>query len=69
VVGILNDTVNRTYLNALGLIEMTHALCAEIGIDLVDLVALRDGTVGAFGFANVAVDTFVGDDQGHYVAP
>jgi hypothetical protein len=35
------------------------------GIDDVDLVALRNGVVRALGLADVAVDAFIGDDQGH----
>src|SRR5690606_32969552 len=31
----------------------------------VDLLTLGNGAVGALGFANIAVDAVVGDDQGH----
>ena len=41
------------------------ALRAEARVDHVDLRALLDGLVGAFGFAHIAIDAFVGDHQGH----
>jgi hypothetical protein len=59
---ILGDTVHRTDLHALGRLVVTYALGTQIGIDLVDLVALGNGAVGALGLADIAVDAFVGDD-------
>jgi hypothetical protein len=40
---------------------VAHALGAFIGIDFVDFFTLRDGVVGALGFAYVAVDAFIGN--------
>jgi hypothetical protein len=40
---------------------VSDALRAEVGVDLVDLVALIDGAIRAFGFADIAVDTFISD--------
>jgi hypothetical protein len=52
-------------LDALGGLVVPDALRAKLRVDDVDLVALRDGAVGALGLADVAVDAFVGDQQGH----
>jgi hypothetical protein len=48
-----------------GAVEVADALGALVRIDDVDLRALRDRLVRAFGLADVAVDALVGDDQGH----
>ena len=50
---------------ALRPVEVSDALSALAGIDLVDLKPHRDGGVRALGFAHVAVDALVGDHQGH----
>ena len=65
MVGIERYAVHRADLHALGLVEMAHAFGAELRVYDVDLGALGDGAVGALRFANVAVDAFIGDDQGH----
>jgi hypothetical protein len=62
VVGILGDTVDRADLDALRLVEVTDALGAQRGVDDIDLGTLRDGAVGALGFAYIAVDAFMCDD-------
>ena len=64
-VRIDGNAVDRTYLPALRLIEMTDALRAFGRIDLVDLRPLRNGLVRAFGLAHIAVDAFVGDEECH----
>jgi len=61
-VRIQRDAIYGTDLLALRLIEMAHALRALAGIDDIDLVALGNGTVGALGFADITIDTFIGDD-------
>jgi len=63
--GVQRDTVDRAHLLALRLVEMTDALGAFVGVDLIDLFALVDGAVGALRFADVAVDAFVGNHQSH----
>src|ERR1700757_1844405 len=65
VVRIDRDAVDRADLHALRLIEVADALGALAGIYHVDLQALRDRAVRALRLADVAVDAFVGDHQGH----
>jgi hypothetical protein len=65
VVGILGDAVHRADLHALRFVVVTDALRALVGVDDVDLFALGNGLVRAFRFAHVAVDAFVGNNQGH----
>jgi len=59
--GIGENAIDRTHLNALRRVEMSDALGALVRINNVNLSALRNGAVGAFGFAYVAVNAFVGD--------
>ena len=56
------DAIHRANLLALGLIVMPDTLRAEIGIDFINFFALRNGIVGAFWFAHIAVDAFVGNE-------
>lgn len=58
---IEHDAVYRAQVNALLRSEMTDTFGTQLGIDHVDLFARSDRAVWAFGFAYVAVDTFVGD--------
>ena len=44
---------------------MAHALGAFVRIDLVNLDAHEDRVVRALGLAHVAIDAFIGNDQGH----
>lgn len=44
---------------------MPNAFCAAIRINLIKIRAHRNGVVGAFGFADVAIDAFVSDHEGH----
>src|SRR5690606_21927324 len=59
------NAVDRAHLLALRFIEMADALGALVWIYDVDIDALRNGVVGTFGFAHVAVDAVVGNDQCH----
>jgi hypothetical protein len=59
------DTGYGTDLHALGLIEMTHALGAFMGVNFINLLAHINGIVRALGFADVTVDAFIGNDQSH----
>jgi hypothetical protein len=59
------NTSHRTDLHTLGLIKVTHALCALVGIDFINFRAKVDRLIGAFRFADIAVDAFIGDHQGH----
>ena len=60
------DAVHRANLLTLRLIVVSDALCAEVGVDFVNFLALRDGIIGAFGFAYVAVDALVGNKERHF---
>src|SRR4051812_11040056 len=64
-IGIARNALDGTDLDALGYVEMAHALRAQVRVDLVIHLAERDGLVRAHGFADVAVDAGVEDDQGH----
>jgi hypothetical protein len=44
---------------------MADTLGAQVGVDDVDLITLRDGPVGAFRLANIAVDALVADLKRH----
>jgi len=69
MVRILGDTVDRADLDTLGLVIVADALGAEIGIDLIDLVTLVDGTIGALGLTYITVDAFVSNNQSHFSTP
>ena len=60
------DAVHRANLLALRFIVVSDALRAEVGVDFVNFLALRDGIIGAFGFAYVAVDALVGNKKRHF---
>jgi len=62
---ILQDTIHRANNLALGLVEMAYALGAQSPIDLVDLLALVDGLVGALGLTHIAVYAFIVDQKRH----
>ena len=57
--GIEGDAGDRADLLALRLIEVADAFGATIGVDLVNLRAHKNGVVGAFRLANVAVDAVI----------
>jgi len=61
VAGIVRNAINGADFAALRLGMMTDTLCAEVGIDHIDLFAGRDGAIRTFRFAHVAVDAFVRD--------
>jgi hypothetical protein len=44
---------------------MADAFGTAIGINLVDILAHRNGLIRAFGFAHIAVDAFLGNQQCH----
>ena len=64
---IMNNAFHRTNPEALRVCMMAYALGTEPRINLVDLLALRNRTIWAFRFANVAVNTFVGNQKRHRV--
>jgi hypothetical protein len=59
---VFGNTIDRANFYALRGLVMADALGAQIGIDLIDLVALGNGAVGAFGFTDIAIDAFIGND-------
>jgi hypothetical protein len=65
VVRVMRDAIHGADLDALGGLVMTHALGAQIGVDLVNLVALVDRPIRALGLTHIAVDAFVCNHQGH----
>ena len=69
MVGILGDAVHRADLDTLGFVVVADAFGALVGVDFVDFRTLRNRFVRALGLANVAVDAFVGDHQGHVGLP
>ena len=64
-VRIQRNTIYRTDLDTLGGLEMPYTFGAARRVDDVDFFALVNSIVRTFGFANVAVDTFVSDHQRH----
>lgn len=44
---------------------MPDTFGAVIGINLIDDFTLGNGSVWAFGFTDITIDTFVGDQKGH----
>jgi hypothetical protein len=65
MLGIERYAIHGTDLLALRLVEMADAFGAQSRIDDVDLRPLRDGAVGTFRFAHVAVDAGIDDLEGH----
>src|SRR5207244_104828 len=63
--GIDGNAVDRAHDDALRLAEVPDAFGAFGWIDDIDLRALRDRAVRAFGLADIAIDAFVGDDECH----
>jgi hypothetical protein len=61
--GIPDDAVDRADTDTGRFLIVTDALGAATGVDLVDLLAKRDGLVGALGIAHVTVNALVGDEQ------
>ena len=61
VVRILRNAFHRTDLDTLRGLEVADALGAQVGVDLVDLLALVDGVVRTLRFTDITVDAFVGN--------
>jgi hypothetical protein len=62
VLGVFGNTIDRANFYALRSLVMADTLGAQIGIDLINLVTLGNGAVGALGFTNIAIDAFIGND-------
>jgi hypothetical protein len=65
MIGMDEDTLDRTDDLALMFGIMPDAFGTQFRVDLEDFRPLGDGAVRALRFAHVAVDTFVGNHQGH----
>ena len=65
VFGVDGNTSYRAHLHALRFVKMANALCAFVWVNLIDLFAHVDGLVRALGFAHIAIDALVGDQQSH----
>jgi hypothetical protein len=63
--GIQRNAGHRADLHALRLVEVADAFGALVRVDLVEGLAHVDGIVRALGLADIAVDAFVGDHEGH----
>jgi hypothetical protein len=55
------DTRHRTKGHTLGLVKVTDALRAFMWVYFVNRLTHIDGLVGAFGFAHIAIDAFIGN--------
>jgi hypothetical protein len=44
---------------------VAHALGALVGVDFIYFRAEIDRLIGTFRFADIAIDAFIGDHQGH----
>ena len=58
---IVRDAVNRAYLLTLRLIVMANAFGTQTGINHINLFTLRDCRIRALGFADIAIDAFIGN--------
>ena len=59
---VYQDAVYGADLLALGFVIVSDALGAQVWVDFVDFFALRNGVIGAFGLADIAVDAFVSNE-------
>ena len=64
---MFRDALDRADLDALRGVVVADAFGASRGVDDVDMRALRDGLVRAFGLAYIAVDALVGDGERHKI--
>ena len=62
---IFGDAINRAGLDALGFVIKTDALCAAVWVDNINFCADRNGLIGAFGQAHIAINAVFGDDERH----
>lgn len=62
VVWILGDTVDRADFYTLWCVVVADALCAFVGIYLVDFLTGSNGLVGTLWLADIAVDALVSDN-------
>lgn len=65
MIRVQRNAVYRTNINALGGLIMAYTFGTQVRIDLIDLLALGNGPIGAFRLTYIAIDAFVSDYQGH----
>ena len=63
----MDDALHRTDTETLRLGVVTDTLRAESGINLIDLLAFGNRAIRAFGFTDITIDAFVGNQQSHIV--
>ena len=66
---IFGYAINRADGHALRLVKMPYAFGAQVGVDLVKILAHADGLIGALRLANIAIDAVIGDFQRHGFTP
>jgi hypothetical protein len=65
MIGIENDTFNGADLNTLRGVKVPYTFCTEFRLNNVDLLSLGDSLIWALRFANIAINTLIGNQQGH----
>jgi hypothetical protein len=63
--GIESNAFNGADLNALRSIKVPHTFRTEFRLNNIDLLSLRNSPIRALWFANIAVNTLIGNQQGH----
>ena len=61
IIGVQWNAINRADLPALRGIKMAYALCALIGVDLVNLNPHKNRIIRTLGFTDVAINALVGN--------
>ena len=69
IVGVRDTNVDRTDRGARFIVMKTDAFGAQLGIDDVNRLALRDCVIRALGLAGAAVDAVVGNHRCHEADP
>jgi hypothetical protein len=65
MLGVNLDALDRTHHHTLWLVKVADAFGAQVGIDLVDLLAHVNSQIGALRLTNVAVNAFFSNVQCH----
>ncbi len=65
VIAVMWYALYRAHLDTLRRIKVSDAFGAQLWVDDIDFRSFRNGAIRALGFANIAVNAFVGNDQRH----
>lgn len=65
VIWVFRNTIDRTGFNALRFVVEADTFGTAIGVDNINFSAHRNGLIGAFGQAHIAVNAVFGDDERH----